>query len=232
MTLDTINTLLNLKENETIELGEVFPSIANKKISITHYYLNNFEDFLIQFQSEIIACSLGVIGVFNNEIKEDIKNEKIKNILKFNLTPSTDGFKLEITSEYLNKYMTEIRDGNFRENIDTLIDLINSLKNNISKNINSIIDKHVELSEVGQIKQYTLLYEHGRQIKRTDFVRGSDRPIFEQKAEIQDLINRDITGYLYDTVTESNPELIGKQFAIQFTLIDNKDIEDIKFGTY
>lgn len=77
-----------------------------------------------------------------------------------------------------------------------------------------------------------MLYERRGKINRNGFVRTTDRPIFEQKAEIQDLINRGITENIYNSIIESHPELIDNKVAINFTLIDNEKIENIKFGTY
>lgn len=232
MKISTINRLIELKETEIIELGAVYPNFEDDKLSVKQCILHGFEDVLMNFQSEILATALTVMIIFNDEIKEDILNGESYNTLKFQLRPSEDGFKLETQSYYLEKHMTEIRDEAFRANINKLVNSIETLTKNISTNINDEINKHIELSEIGKVREYTLLYDHGRNITRNDFVREIDRPIFEQKAEVQDLISRGITGDLYDSIIESNPELSDKRIAVKFTLIDNEHIEDIEFGTY
>lgn len=133
MTIDTINALINLKENEIIEFGAVYPTINNGKITLTHYFDYKFENFISQFQPQIFGCSTMITSIFNKEIKEDIRKDNCKNILKLDLTPAKNGFKLNIKSDYLDTYMTEIRDGDFRENINLLVDSINTVTNDIKK---------------------------------------------------------------------------------------------------
>lgn len=232
MKLESIEKLIKIKDDEVIEMGVVYANYEEDNISISNCIVSEFEELIIQFQGDIITASITLMGIFNNEIKKDFENGEVNNLLKFVLAPSKDGFKVDVTSHYLDKHMIEIRDGNFRENIDNLLDFLNDLKENVTKSINDIINTHLELSEVGKIREYILLYENGRNISKSDFVRYTDRPISQQKAEIQELINSGLTTKLYDNVIENNPELIDKKFAIKFTLIDGTDVEDVQVGEF
>lgn len=232
MNIDTITKLIELKENEEIEIGIVYPDFEEEELAIASCVVAEFESVIMPFQANIITSSIILIGIFNKEIKEDIENGDIHGILKFKLEPSKDGFKVDVTSHYLDKHMVEIRDGSFRENVNNLLEFLNELKENITSSVNNTVNEYLELSEVGKLREYTLLYENGRNITKYDFVRYTDRPISQQKAEIQELINNGLTGKLYDDIIESNPELIDKQFAVNFKLIDGTNIEDVKIGEF
>lgn len=232
MNLKSIETLIELKDNESVEIGVVYAQFEDNRLTVQNCIVYDFEELTSIFIAEISAVSIALVSTFKNEIKKDIKNCETNDLLKIEIKPSDKGFKVNLNSYYLNKYMSDIRDEHFRINIDELVSSIKVLESDIEEHINERISNYLELKEVGKIKEYILLYENGRDISRYDFVRLTDRPISQQKVEIQELIDSGLTGKIYDDIIEDNPELIDKKLSVSFTLVNDNEVRDIRVSTF
>lgn len=149
MNLKSIETLLKLKNNRFIEIGVMYASFEDNKLNVQNCMVDEFEELNTVFMSELTTISISLGSLFLNEIKQDIENHQIKNLLNIGIEPYDKGFKVTLKSYYLDKYMTDIRDYNFRKTIDEVVNSIKALESNIEKHIDEKITQYVDLKEIG-----------------------------------------------------------------------------------
>lgn len=232
MSVEAINKLINLKEKEVVEIAVTRPIIEDNELSVEIFRDREFGDFAYEDLPCILSLSTKVSCLFNEEIKKDVENYKHNDLLKVQVTSSNEGFKVNLESYYLKKYKNDIRDDDFRKDIYRLTKSINRIKRKIEKNINGVISCYFELKEAGEIKEFIFLYKNGKYISKNDFVVCTDRPIHQQKEEVQKLIDSGLTERVYDKAIKGNPELIGKKIAVSFTLVNDNEVGDIRVSTF